>query len=260
MIWVIGLGLLGGPGCELVEQGVHVMSYKVCQCFQEHTERQRNRKWADQAWQAVCGAHPDLARSDDYAAGFKDGFAEHLWRGGNGEPPPLPPRKYRAVSYQTPSGYQAIESWFAGYRHGAEVAQEGGYRELVTGPSSLRSVPPVPVEGAHPPPLVEAPLAGEGKALGQSLSNGPFLKRETGSTTEQLPAPRPLEAVTPLPRPAARPTNNGADPKPSQPGGRQGDASPPATAKVYSIRLRFVPSEMFQTPYFKWPSFSILLW
>jgi hypothetical protein len=114
----------------------------------------RDRRWADEAWQTACAEHPSLAQDSDYAAGFKDGFVEHVWRGGNGEPPPLPPLKYRALRYQTPAGYQAIESWFNGYRQGAFAAAHGGYRDLVTGPSSLRNAP-APTGGE--PPIAAAP-------------------------------------------------------------------------------------------------------
>ena len=35
-----------------------------------------------------------------------------------------------------------IEDWFEGFRHGAAVARDGGYRKFVTGPSSLQMPPP----------------------------------------------------------------------------------------------------------------------
>src|SRR5207237_1248141 len=90
------------------------------------------------------------------AVGFKEGFAEFLYQGGDGEPPPLPPQKYRSIRYQTPEGYQAVEAWFAGYRHGAAEARKSGQRELVTGPSALR-VPSPPLD----PPREVAPVPGE---------------------------------------------------------------------------------------------------
>ena len=123
-IWVIGLGLLCGGGCGLAEQSINVASYKINQRIQEHEERAATAL-ADEAWQAVCAARPDLAKSADYAAGFKDGFAEDVWRGGTGEPPPMPPLKYRDIRYQTPSGYQAIEAWFSGYRQGGQGGTAG---------------------------------------------------------------------------------------------------------------------------------------
>src|SRR5207253_2309767 len=62
---------------------------------------------------------------------------DYLYAGGSGEPPPLPPRYYWKTRYETAEGHQAIADWFAGYRLGAAMAQESGYREWVTIPSSL---------------------------------------------------------------------------------------------------------------------------
>jgi hypothetical protein len=165
-IIVLGLAALSlsGGGCVLVHDAASLTTYKVKESVGDCFEQSRNRKWAGQAWQNVRAACPQAAYSKDYEAGFEDGFAHYLFRGGNGEPPPLPPRHYRKITYQTPQGYRAIEDWFAGYRHGAAVARESGYREFVTGPSALRSVPPPPVVVpgpvvVEPPPLVSEPVA-----------------------------------------------------------------------------------------------------
>jgi hypothetical protein len=144
---VAALSLLGG-GCTLLKDGACLTSYRIKEAVDDCAESVRNRKWAEQAWKNVRRSCPQVCYSDDYAEGFRDGFSEYLYRGGNGEPPPLPPKHYRCVSYQTPEGYKSIEEWFAGYRHGATAAREGGYRQYVTGPSAVRVPPPIgaPVE------------------------------------------------------------------------------------------------------------------
>jgi hypothetical protein len=155
------LAVLGGPGCGLCQTATRVVVNRVRQSLQDCAELCRDRKWANEAWQKACAPEAGHSFSDDYARGFKDGFQEYVCRGGNGEPPPLPPPDYRALRYQTPEGYHAIEDWFAGYRHGAAAAREGGYRNWVTGPSSLR--PPAPELApavAAPPPALAAPAAG----------------------------------------------------------------------------------------------------
>jgi hypothetical protein len=139
---IFSLSLLG-PGCSLVHDGVSVLASRTCDALQEHHEWHRNRKWAEEAWKQ-CQANATTTLSDDYAAGFKEGFAQFLYEGGNGEPPPLPPRQYRKLRYQSPEGYQAIEDWFAGYRQGSAAADDRGYRRWVTGPSSHSA--------GHPPP------------------------------------------------------------------------------------------------------------
>src|SRR5436305_8253299 len=77
-----------------------------------------------------------MSFTEDYGAGFKKGFAEYLYEGDTTEPPPVPPPQYQTIKYQTPEGVRAIEDWFSGFRHGATVAQQGNFRELVTGPPS----------------------------------------------------------------------------------------------------------------------------
>jgi hypothetical protein len=152
-------------GCALFQDAVCLTTYRVHECVADCCESSRNRKWAKLAWRNVQCANPEAAYSKDYEAGFEDGFAHFLYRGGNGEPPPLPPRHYRKITYQTPQGYRAIENWFEGYRHGAAVARGSGYRQFVTGPSALRSSPPplaaepsiavVPSAASAPEPLGE---------------------------------------------------------------------------------------------------------
>src|SRR5205807_2557372 len=89
--------------------------------------------------------------SEDYAQGFKDGYAEYLYRGGDGEPPLLPPKRYRHVRYQTPQGYMAAEDWFAGYRHGAAVAHHTGARRWITGPTGWQPEPRTAVAQGRKP-------------------------------------------------------------------------------------------------------------
>jgi len=147
---VFGLCLLG-PGCDLAGTAAHNVIAEFHQAAEDHHEHARNRRIARQAWDEFCGAHGGQPFSDDYADGFQQGFADYLYAGGNGEPPPLPPRQYWKARYQTPEGYQAMEDWFAGFRSGAAAAQQSGYRQYVTLPSSLAGPPPGPlVPGSAP--------------------------------------------------------------------------------------------------------------
>jgi hypothetical protein len=123
---------------------------------EDFRECRRNRAWAEAAWEQVCRMHPGEHFAEDHAKGFQAGFTEHLYRG-TVAPPPLPPACYRTVRYQTPEGYRAIESWFAGFRHGVSVAQAGGYRDCVTGPSAFRA--PAAVLPGLPPPGSPSPVA-----------------------------------------------------------------------------------------------------
>jgi hypothetical protein len=184
-LWLVALLALG-PGCTLVHDAASLTAFKVRESIEDRREAARNRSWAEQAWEEVRAGSPDAVYSEDFGRGFQDGFAHYLFRGGNGEPPPLPPGHYRQLRYQTPQGYRAIEDWFAGFRHGADAARRSGYRRWVTGPSSLATAslvplpqvpgadeaaatPAPPVEGAPPvealpPPTPAAPEAPGGPA------------------------------------------------------------------------------------------------
>ncbi|MFL5330795.1 MAG: hypothetical protein ACJ8C4_17990 [Gemmataceae bacterium] len=125
-----------GTGCALIRDGASLARYEVRTKIDDRRERIRNSEWADEAWERAVASGEACRCSEDYEDGFKDGFSNYLMRGGKGDPPPLPPRRYRAVEYQTPAGYAQVEKWFAGYRHGAEVARDSGDRRWITGPSS----------------------------------------------------------------------------------------------------------------------------
>lgn len=192
-ILLLGILLpLTGAGCGLLHTGTSVIAHKAREAWDDCTEKCRNRAWAREAWDRVCGESSGAVYSKHHARGFEEGFASYLYRGGSGEPPSVPPFEYRGIHGQTPEGYQASLDWFAGYRHGSAVAREGGYRDLITGPSVLRTIPalaPAPASPAVPVPFhVPSP----------SAPPGPATDRPPMPT---LPVPNPVE-----PRQQVQPT------------------------------------------------------
>jgi hypothetical protein len=153
------LGILGpcfiSLGCypvALATRTCVIEPIQYCKTADDIQERRRDYAFAEETWQMFAQAHPDHPASLDYESGFKDGFADYLYAGGTGEPPPVPPRQYWRVTYETPQGHQAIQDWFDGFRHGATVARDSGYREGVTIPSSLLSpnAPHLFLPSTHP--------------------------------------------------------------------------------------------------------------
>ena len=110
---VAALGLCGG-GCTLVSDTICLNTLRVKECIEDYRECKRDRNWAEDAWRQLRCANPQTSYSSDYEAGFRDGFTHYLYWGGNCEPPPMPPKEYRKLKYQTPQGYQTIEDWFVG--------------------------------------------------------------------------------------------------------------------------------------------------
>jgi hypothetical protein len=138
------LAILGvcavGQGCGPLATATRVIVIEpihYCMTGDNIVETHRNYRLAEETWEGITKAEPDHDYSSDYVAGFKDGFSDYLYAGGTGEPPPLPPRHYWRNRYETPEGHQAIDDWFAGFRHGAAVALLSGNRQWVTVPSSL---------------------------------------------------------------------------------------------------------------------------
>jgi hypothetical protein len=137
-ILLLGLSI-ACSGCALVQDACRNAWVNCSTPYEEHRETARNREWAEAALQTACAQGKLGGISEDFASGFKDGFVEYLFRGGEGLPPLVAPYRYRNIRYQNPQGYQAIQDWFTGFRVGAATARDSGARKWITGPSSLQS-------------------------------------------------------------------------------------------------------------------------
>jgi len=187
------------PGCTVCHYANQTLRTERGE-FNWKTDRKQSRetyrKWADQAWCQECNADPGLHVPSDYVAGFKDGFVDYVYAGGTGQPPPVPPRKFWNVDFRNPNGHEAAADWFAGYRHGAEVARVEGYRERVTVQSSLFLFPPTAVSYGEPP-YAESPFAEPAEPLPLELGMPGLM--ETVPTLapppmEELPLLQPLDS------------------------------------------------------------------
>lgn len=179
------------PGCSVWQQARRTIWYEPI-AYPWKFDRQRSlkayRSWAEQAWQNESGACPGGPPSEHYELGFKDGFVDFVYAGGDGQPPPVPPRRFWNLKWRSPQGHSAADEWFAGYRHGAKSARAGGYRNLGVVYSSLRSTG----HAAMPEPL----LLGPPQAVSEDL----------GPPSEMLPVPAPpspSELEAPVKEPAA---------------------------------------------------------
>jgi hypothetical protein len=189
--WIVGICTLG-PGCGPTYNTTRTLivePFLYCDSADKVVEWTRDEKLAKDAWEKV-GASTGQAYSKDYERGFKFGFADYLYAGGSGLPPPMPPRRYWKPKYESAAGYQAVDEWYAGYRHGAAVAMESGFREYVP---VHTWVPPMP----------------EGNRLDAARAFG---TRPTGPAPEVLPPPKEAEKTTPLPAGAAAPNVRTAAP------------------------------------------------
>lgn len=153
-----------GSGCGLFGTGARNLWYEANLIKTSRYERLCLDRMAHQAWEEVKGSCPQYANSVDYACGFKEGFVDYLYAGGNGEPPAMPPKRYLRFREQKAHGCEALLAWYAGYRHGAAVAMASGLRQRLLiplppppGPSLPPPLPPLPPTGS----IVAAPLPQE---------------------------------------------------------------------------------------------------
>ncbi len=85
----------------------------------------RNSVWATQAWHNEKRQFVDHPEFRAFGNGYRDGY-QAVASGGNGCPPPLPPRRYWTWKYQTPEGQSKVAAWFEGYSYGATAAEADG--------------------------------------------------------------------------------------------------------------------------------------
>jgi hypothetical protein len=181
--------------------------------------------WADAVWREESLSCPEFAARPDYSLGFHDGFVDYVYAGGTGEPPPIPPRHLWNVDFRSEEGHQRTEDWYAGYRHGAQVARVGGYRDLATirtsvlGPEPLNNpiygedwqtdVYDQPQDEPLPTPATEPvmpPDMLEGAGNVEPPAEQPAQKPESSEPQSRPvvpPAPRNLPSTAPrIPRPS----------------------------------------------------------
>jgi hypothetical protein len=179
---------------NLIVEPAHFDRYSDCL-----GRKVRDKCLANEAWDEICARDGDVY-SRHYYRGFVDGFTDYLDAGGTGEPPPVPPRSYWRLYYQTPEGHDAIGDWFVGFRHGADVARASGVRELVV----------IPVSSIPPKELSADPTQGPGPAA---------LEKPPEATPAPMPAPKPeiKEGPTPAPPPVKKTANGKPMPPPTPP-------------------------------------------
>jgi hypothetical protein len=220
------LQLVPTVGCSVFQQSRRTMLQEPSE-YSWRNDRHRSlkvyRQWADQAWANASGSCPQDGMVDDYALGFRDGFVDFVYAGGEGEPPPVPPRKFWNVAWRTPEGDAAARQWFSGYRHGAQVARDGGYREGGIVPSSYRSGDESWIAAGPEPRPTLAPAENMGEA------------------SEMLPEPRGRAAERSAPLDAEAPADEEASLEPPLP-------EPPAPAVDEDAALEYEAAPLQAEP------------
>jgi hypothetical protein len=131
------------------------------------------REWAADALREESNECGQVIGGPDYAEGFEEGFVEYIYAGGSGEPPPVPPRKYWNVALRSGAGKERANQWFNGYRNGARIAANRGYRAAGVIPTSVVSdVNPYASQGFRQP--IQSDLPSGTEALPSPPTANPF--------------------------------------------------------------------------------------
>jgi hypothetical protein len=196
--------------------GVHHSGHdRVAEAGVVHSEqaiaRHIHRK-AHEAWQVVRCEFPSKTFTAEFHDGFIDGYSDYLDRGGDGQPPAVPPLRYtQNRKYYSPEGHVLMRDYFLGFKYGTDVAIASGQRQYLTVPVLIpekTEILPAMAAAALPGPPAVIPPPG-------------------GSDSPVKPAPQPL----PLPRtvsrtPAPRPNHEGLVGSPAPPPRSQFDLPP----------------------------------
>jgi len=119
--WSVGLAPFLG-GCHTVYHSPHgvVAEHVLAKSDQEIT-REIHRKALD-AWHEVRCEFPRKVFSAEFRDGFLDGYTDYLDRGGDAQPPAVPPPRYtQNKKYFTPEGHLLIRDYFLGFKYGTDV-------------------------------------------------------------------------------------------------------------------------------------------
>ena len=191
---VVWLGCLAPVlgGCHSAYHPPHDL---VADAHVAHSESQIERhihRNAREAWLAVRCQYPGRAFTAEFADGFVDGYTDYLDRGGDGQPPAVPPPRYtRHPKYFTPEGHALIQDYFLGFKYGTDVAVATGQRQYLTVPVLI----PEPTTDA----VVAVPAVPAGPAIPPSKSS---------DSPAPLPTTRPLLKAMPLREPRRLPSAN----------------------------------------------------
>ena len=207
-------------GCTVCELAMRTTKHEP-EAFSWKHDRPRStevyEQWAEQVWGEESASCPEMATEKDYYLGFRDGFVDFIWAGGNGEPPPVPPRHLWNVMLRSPDGKRRADLWFDGYRHGARVARFGGYREMGTIRTSLAGFArdssgmeyPIDVIGPHIPTPIEPVPQDQVLPAPPAAKASPSLNIPNSAPTRvasHVPLEEPMQTETRA-APIARPVN-----------------------------------------------------
>jgi hypothetical protein len=158
LLFLAGVSLC--TGCTIFTTGTKNLIHEPINFIEAQHLSHACRHKAKEAWLQFSAEHPEWCDGDDFRIGFLDGYADYLDNGGKGEPPAIPPQRYRKNKYLNPEGFQAIDRYFAGFASGSQAAIASGLRDTLLVPVLVPDAShssPVP-SYTSPPPSATLPM------------------------------------------------------------------------------------------------------
>jgi hypothetical protein len=222
-------------GCNLYKLSAYNASNEPHLYSDQQHLKKRALDFAQEAWLEHLSHLKTDCPPKAFETGYIDGFADYLFKGGNGAPPTIPPNFLRRYQYLSPDGHSEIEDYYSGFAAGAADAKASGQRIYFTIPvsSPLPKTDKILEHGTEEPIIEVLPVPKEADA------------DQTRIAPERLPAvavSSPRLAVTPPAPPVAaarQPQPLGKGPEhPELPPAPQGNPvpAPAATDQVNPVR------------------------
>jgi hypothetical protein len=202
MRFLVGFALVTGAGCSYLPYALPDIGSSVANPVHNFWFRHQIDVAADEAWRKVIAHCGGRTLSSGYAEGFHTGFVEYVEAGGDGYPPTAPPYCMRCDVLRSPDRQQLIIDYYAGYKHGTEVAKFERLRDLVIVPLGRQPQPtspgftitPVPKDDPRQPD----PFAPQGPlppGFRTSPGDAPNTQSSVAPQPQELPVPRKAPAV-----------------------------------------------------------------
>ncbi|HEY2908896.1 MAG TPA: hypothetical protein VGI99_01550 [Gemmataceae bacterium] len=159
---------------------------------------------AREAWQEVCRQYSRRPFTPEFHDGFLDGYSDYLDRGGDGQPPAVPPPRYtQNKHYYSPEGHVRLRDYLLGFKYGTDVAIASGQRQYLTVPVLIPDAPEATLVEAAPEasPITPAPTLPlpMPRAVGESPRPAEVLGPLDPPVIPSVPAMPPLPSVPELP-------------------------------------------------------------
>jgi hypothetical protein len=187
LAWAVAVTPIFG-GCHTVYQPHRDHLAERAVSHSEQAILRQIHRQAREAWQAVHSEYPRKMFTPEFRDGFIEGYSDYLDRGGDAQPPAVPPLRYtQNKKYFTPEGHALLRDYFLGFKYGTDIAVATGQRQFLTVPvlipdTDATELPSISNATPEPLPAPPQPLPAP-----RTVSQLPMPRRQPNAATPQRP-------------------------------------------------------------------------